>query len=212
MENVKYNIINFKFFLLISFTNHDFYLIDPPIKMYKLKNTTKHVLRNYMKDLKDLNVRPTTPIKLFPTTKQPLTTNELFATDKKVIVIGLPGAYTPVCSNAHIPSFLKHYDEIKKSGVDQIVCISVNDPFVLEAWAKELKAQDKILFVGDPTLDFTKQIGAELDLTVAGLGVRSQRYTMIVSKGKVTHVNVESSAGECKLSSGDKIVEQLLKL
>lgn len=178
--------------------------------MYKIKNSSK-LVRNYVKDLKEINVKPTKPIKLFPITKKPLTTDDLFAPKKKIVVIGLPGAYTPVCSNLHIPSFLKNYDQIMKAGIDQIVCISVNDPFVLEHWAKELKAQDKILFIGDPNLEFTKQIGAELDLSVAGLGVRSQRYTLIVSDGKVTNINVESSPGECKLASGEKVVKDLLE-
>ena len=100
--------------------------------------------------------------------------------DEKVILFGLPGAFTPTCSTKHLPGFVLAIDQLKKKGINKVVCISLNDPFVMDAWGKIHNVQDKILMVGDSKGDFTKNIGAELNLTNRGLGVRSSRYTMLV--------------------------------
>ena len=105
--------------------------------------------------------------------------------DEKVILFGLPGAFTPTCSTKHLPGFVTAIDQLKKKGIKKVVCISVNDPFVMNAWGKTHNVQDKILMVGDSKGDFTKSIGAELNLINRGLGVRSSRYTMLVEKGNV---------------------------
>ena len=105
--------------------------------------------------------------------------------NEKVILFGLPGAFTPTCSAKHLPGFIIAIDQLKKKGIKKVVCISVNDPFVMDAWGKTHNVQDKILMVGDSKGDFTKNNGAQLNLTNRGLGFRSRRYTMLVEKGSV---------------------------
>ena len=108
-----------------------------------------------------------------------------YSRNKKVIIFGLPGAYTSVCTAKHLPGFVNMYDKYKAKGVDLIVCISVNDPFVMRAWGKENKVGDKIIMMSDPFLNFTKLIGAEVDKSERGLGIRSNRYTMLINDLKV---------------------------
>ncbi len=105
--------------------------------------------------------------------------------NKKVVLFGLPGAYTSVCSAKHLPGYVNMYEEYKKKGIDKIICISVNDPFVMNAWGKENNVGAKVLMMGDPFLNFTKAIGADVDKSGRGLGVRSNRYTMLIDNLKV---------------------------
>ena len=100
--------------------------------------------------------------------------------NKKVVLFGLPGAYTSVCSAKHLPSYVEAYKAYKAKGVDDIICISANDPFVMDAWGKSQKVENKIIMIGDPFLNFTKSIGAEVDKSSRGLGIRSNRYTMLI--------------------------------
>ena len=95
--------------------------------------------------------------------------------DKKVVLFGLPGAYTSVCSAKHLPGYVDAYEAYKAKGIDYIMCVSANDPFVMDAWGKSQNVEDKIIMIGDPFLNFTKSIGAEVDKRVRGLGVRSNR-------------------------------------
>ena len=118
---------------------------------------------------------------------------ETLLTGKKVIIFGLPGAYTPVCSTAHLPGYIKEADKLKAEGVAEIACIAVNDPFVLSAWGKEHGATGKVLMLSDPDASFTRSLGLSLDLSAFGLGERAQRYSMIVEDGIVTTINVETS-------------------
>ena len=108
--------------------------------------------------------------------------------DGKAILFGLPGAFTPTCSAKHLPGFIIAIDQLKKKGIKKVVCISVNDPFVMDAWGKTHNVQDKILMVGDSNAIFTKNIGAQLDLNNRGLGIRSSRYTMLVEKGDIVKI------------------------
>ena len=105
--------------------------------------------------------------------------------NKKSVIFGLPGAYTSVCSAKHLPGYINNSEKYKQKGVDQIICMSVNDPFVMNAWGKENKVGDKIIMVGDPFLNFTKAIGAEVDKSGRGLGIRSNRYTMLIDDLKI---------------------------
>jgi peroxiredoxin len=111
--------------------------------------------------------------------------------DKKIVIFGLPGAYTPTCSAMHVPSYVEHFDALKARGVDEIWCVSVNDAFVMGAWGTDQKVGKKVRMMADGSAEFTKQLGLELDLTARGLGVRSQRYLMIVENGVVKHLAVE---------------------
>ena len=127
--------------------------------------------------------------------------------DDKVILFGLPGAFTPTCSAKHLPGFIIAIDQLKKKGIKKVVCISVNDPFVMDAWGKTHNVQDKILMVGDSKGDFTKNIGAELNLTNRGLGVRSSRYTMLVEKGSVLKISEEEVAGKCEVTAAENFLK-----
>ena len=127
--------------------------------------------------------------------------------NKKVIIFGLPGAYTSVCSAKHLPGYVNIHQQYKDKGINHIICISVNDPFVMDAWGKENNVSDKIIMAGDPFLDFTKAIGAEVDKSERGLGVRSNRYTMFIDDMKVIKLQEEKDAGSCKISAAENFLE-----
>ena len=127
--------------------------------------------------------------------------------NKKSVIFGLPGAYTSVCSAKHLPGYVKSSEKYKQKGVDQIICMSVNDPFVMNAWGKENNVGDKIIMVGDPFLDFTKAIGAEVDKSGRGLGIRSNRYTMLVDNLKVIKIQEEKDTGSCEISAAENFLE-----
>jgi glutaredoxin/glutathione-dependent peroxiredoxin len=136
----------------------------------------------------------------------PVTTDELFS-GKKVVVFAVPGAYTPTCSQAHLPGFVVNADAIREKGVDSIVCLSVNDPFVMDSWGKDANA-DHLMMVGDGNGDFTRQLGLEMDGTGAGLGTRSQRYAMVVDDGVVKKLAVEAP-GKFEVSKAEAILAEL---
>jgi len=127
--------------------------------------------------------------------------------NKKSVIFGLPGAYTSVCSAKHLPGYVNNTEKYKQKGIDQIICISVNDPFVMNAWGNENKVGDKIIMVGDPFLNFTKSIGAEVDKSGRGLGIRSNRYTMLVDNLKVMKIQEEKDTGACEISAAENFLE-----
>ena len=129
--------------------------------------------------------------------------------EEKVILFGLPGAFTPTCSVKHLPGFVIATDRLKKKGIKKVVCISVNDPFVMDAWGKTHNAQDKILMVADSKGDFTKNIGAEVNLIHRGLGIRSSRYTMLVEKGSVLKISEEEVAGKCEITAAENFLKEI---
>ncbi len=133
---------------------------------------------------------------------------EEFFGGKKVAIFGLPGAYTRTCSSRHLPGYVQNSAALKAKGLDTIACLSVNDAFVMNAWGKEHGAGDGVVMLGDGSADFTKAIGLEIDRTEAGMGIRSQRYSMIVDNGVVTHLNVEPS-GEYGVSSAEAMLAGL---
>ncbi len=135
-----------------------------------------------------------------------VTTNDLFA-GKKAVVFAVPGAFTPTCSQAHLPGYVVHADAIKAKGVDSLICISVNDAFVMDSWGKDRNAEE-ILMVGDGNGDFTRAMGLEMDGSGFGLGTRSQRYAMIVDDGTVTKLVVEEP-GQFEVSKAEAILELL---
>mgnify|MGYP006134210725 CR=1 FL=1 len=132
---------------------------------------------------------------------------EEFLKSKKVVIFGLPGAYTSVCSAKHLPGYVNMYQKYKDKGIDYIICISVNDPFVMNAWGKENKVGDKIIMMGDSLLNFTKAIGAEVDKSGRGLGIRSNRYTMFVDDMKVVKLQEEKDAGSCEISAAENFLK-----
>ena len=136
-----------------------------------------------------------------------VSTADLFG-GKTVMLFGLPGAFTPTCSAQHLPGYLDLSPQFKDKGVDEIVCFSVNDAFVMGAWAKDQNVGEKIRMVGDGSADLTQKLGLELDRTVSGLGMRCQRFAMVVEDGVVKSLDVEAP-GEFQVSSG---AAQLSKL
>ena len=130
-----------------------------------------------------------------------------FLKNKKAIIFGLPGAYTSVCSANHWPGYVKMYDNFKEKGVDKIICISVNDPFVMNAWGKENEVGNKIVMMSDPFLNFTKAIGAEVDKSARGLGIRSNRYTMLINDLKVVKLREEKETGSCEISAAENFLK-----
>ena len=126
--------------------------------------------------------------------------------NKKSVIFGLPGAYTSVCSAKHLPGYVNNSEKYKQKGINQIICMSVNDPFVMNAWGKENNVGDKIIMVGDPFLNFTKAIGAEVDKSGRGLGVRSNRYTMLVDNLKIIKIQEEKDTGSCEISAAENFL------
>ena len=130
-----------------------------------------------------------------------------FLKNKKTVIFGLPGAYTSVCSAKHLPGYVKNSEKYKEKGIDQIICMSVNDPFVMNAWGKENNVGDEIIMMGDPFLNFTKSIGAEVDKSGRGLGIRSNRYTMLVDNLKIIKIQEEKDTGSCEISAAENFLE-----
>ena len=128
---------------------------------------------------------------------------------KKVILFGLPGAYTSVCSSKHLPGYVNNYEKYKNKGIDYILCLSVNDPFVMEAWGKSHNVANKIIMISDPFLNFTQSIGAEVDKKARGLGFRSNRYTMLIENLKVTKLREEKETGSCEISAAENFLKLL---
>ena len=127
---------------------------------------------------------------------------------KKIAVFALPGAYTPTCSAKHVPSYLANYDQLKAKGVDEIWCVATNDAFVMGAWGRTQKAGGKVRMLADGSALWTKALGLELDLTARGMGVRSNRYSMLVVDGMVKTLNVEAP-GKFEVSGGDTMLKQV---
>ena len=126
---------------------------------------------------------------------------------KTVAIFALPGAFTPTCSAKHVPGYVEKAAEFKAAGVDEIWCVSVNDAFVMGAWGRDQKTADKVRMMGDGSADFSKAVGLTLDLTGRGLGLRSNRYSMLVKDGVVKTLNVEGP-GEFKVSDADTLLAQ----
>ena len=129
---------------------------------------------------------------------------------RKVVIFGLPGAYTGTCSTAHVPSFMVTYDDFKAKGIDEIICISVNDPFVMQAWGANTGATDTgITMLADAESEFTTSIGMNFSAAAVGFVNRSKRYSMLVDDGVVTIFNAEESPGVCEISAGETLLAEL---
>ena len=137
-----------------------------------------------------------------------ISTNELFE-GKTVVLFSVPGAFTPTCSKTHLPGFVEHAAKIKSKGVDAIACLAVNDVFVMDAWGKGAGADGKVLMLADGNAAYTKALGLELDASGFGMGIRGQRFAMVVKNGVVDKLQVEPSAGQCTISGGESILAGL---
>ena len=138
---------------------------------------------------------------------EPVNTRDLFA-NKKVVVFSVPGAFTPTCSAKHLPGFVEKAEEIKGKGVDEIVCIAVNDVFVMNAWGKDAQAGGKVTMLADGNGDFSRALGLTMDASKYGMGERGQRFSFIAEDGVVKELNVEAP-GEFKVSSAEHCLAQL---
>jgi peroxiredoxin len=130
------------------------------------------------------------------------------AKGKRIALFAVPGAFTPTCSAKHVPSYVQHFDALKAKGVDEIWCVAVNDAFVMGAWGREQKAGGKVRMMADGSATYTKALGLELDLVARGMGVRSQRYSMLVEDGVVKRLNVEAP-GKFEVSGAETMLAQL---
>ena len=139
---------------------------------------------------------------------KPVSTDDLFS-GKKTVLFAVPGAFTPTCSAKHLPGFVEKKDALKDKGVDQIVCMSVNDAFVMQAWGKNQGADGKVAMLADGNGDFTRAIGMEIDASGFGMGKRSARYSLLVEDGVVRQVNVEEAPGQMKVSSAESMLDRL---
>ncbi len=126
---------------------------------------------------------------------------------KTIALFALPGAFTPTCSAKHVPGYVEKYEQFKAAGVDEIWCVSVNDAFVMGAWARDQHTAGKVRMLGDGSADFTKATGLTLDLTARGMGLRSNRYSMLVKDGKVATLNIEAP-GKFEVSDADTLLAQ----
>jgi len=138
---------------------------------------------------------------------QSVSSEEFFA-GKKVAIFGLPGAYTRTCSSRHLPGYVTNAEALKKKGIDAVACVSVNDAFVMDAWGEDHGAPGKVVMLGDGSAELTEALGLSVDRTSVGMGIRSQRYSMIVDNGVVTALNIEPS-GEYGVSSAEAMLEKL---
>jgi peroxiredoxin len=136
------------------------------------------------------------------------TSRELFA-GRKVVLVGMPGAFTPTCHRNHLPGFIENRDAILAKGVDEIIVLTANDAYVMGAWAAATGAKDRLLFVSDPNAAFVQKAGLAIDRTERGMGMRSQRFAMIVEDGVVTSLAVEDQPGQTIASAAARVLEQL---
>ena len=128
----------------------------------------------------------------------------------KIVLFGLPGAFTSTCSKLHLPGFVAHAEKIKTKGIEDIFCLSVNDPYVMNGWGEINNTGDKIKMLSDPYLSFTKSIGAEVDRNAKGMGIRSNRYLMVIKNFTVVNIHEEKETKECGLTSAENLLNNLL--
>jgi peroxiredoxin len=169
-------------------------------------------LAHHRRDNMTINVGdkiPSVTLKqLTPEGVKEFTTDEIFR-GKKVVLFAVPGAFTPACSQRHLPGYVDKAADLKAKGVDEIACVAVNDAFVMGAWGKEQKTEGKVRMLADGSGDFARALGLELDLTKGGLGVRSKRYAMLVDNGVVKSLSVEAQPGQVDASSADAMLKAL---
>jgi glutaredoxin/glutathione-dependent peroxiredoxin len=145
---------------------------------------------------------------LTPEGVKEVTTDEIFR-GKKVVLFAVPGAFTPACSQRHLPGYVDKAADIKAKGIDEIACVAVNDAFVMGAWGKEQRTEGKIRMLSDGSGDLARALGLELDLTKGGLGVRSKRYSILIDNGIIKSLNVEAQPGQVETSSAEAMLKAL---
>jgi glutaredoxin/glutathione-dependent peroxiredoxin len=145
---------------------------------------------------------------LTPEGVKDVATDDIFR-GKRIVLIAVPGAFTPACSQRHLPGYVERSADIKAKGIDEIACVAVNDAFVMGAWGRDQKAEGKVRMLADGSGDFTRALGLELDLSKGGLGIRSKRYSMLVDDGVVKSLNVEQQPGQVDVSGAEAMLKAL---
>lgn len=142
-----------------------------------------------------------------PLSPKPVKTTEA-AKGKRIVLFGLPGAYTPTCSAKHVPGYVEHLNDLKARGVDEVWCVSVNDAYVMAAWGRDQEAIGKVRMLGDGNADLVKKLGLDADLSKSGMGVRARRFSLLIDDGTVKQVNVEEP-GKFEVSNVETMLTQL---
>ena len=132
---------------------------------------------------------------------------EEFSKGKKIVVFAVPAAFSPTCSKSHLPGYIKSYKLLREKGIDAIICISVNDIFVMKAWARDQNSNEKVILAADGSAKFTKGVGMDIDLDTFGQGIRSKRYSMLIEDSVVKNINVESKPGQAEDSGAEKMLK-----
>jgi len=149
---------------------------------------------------------PEVPLKRIRSGVETVITTELFE-DKKLVLFAVPGAFTPTCSEKHLPGYVEHFDDFRKKGIE-VACVSVNDPFVMQAWGQSQHVPDDLMMLADGNGEFTRALGLEMDASAYGMGTRSKRYAIVAEDGVVKQVFVEAP-GEFRVSSAEHVLAQL---
>ena len=130
-----------------------------------------------------------------------------YSKEKKIILFAVPAAFSPTCSRTHLPGYIENYENLKDKGIDSIICVSVNDIFVMKAWAKDQNSNEKVILAADGSAKFTKALGMEVDLDTFGQGIRSKRYSMLIEDSIIKSINLEGKPGQAKDSGAEKMLE-----
>ncbi len=156
--------------------------------------------------IKEGDIFPNNKVTIVGNDSKEVETDKLFS-GKKVVLFAVPGAFTPTCNNSHLPSFIEKYDEIRNKGYDNIICLSVNDQFVVNEWRKSKSLQNEFLFISDGNAEITESLGMVLDCSGFGMGKRSNRYVMIIEDKIIKKIFLEENPGTCDLTNANKILE-----
>ena len=132
---------------------------------------------------------------------------EEFSKGKKIVVFAVPAAFSPTCSKSHLPGYIKSYELLREKGIDAIICISVNDIFVMKAWARDQNSNEKVILAADGSAKFTKGVGMDIDLDTFGQGIRSKRYSMLIEDSVVKSINIEGKPGQAEDSGAEKMLK-----
>ena len=132
---------------------------------------------------------------------------EEFSKGKKIVVFAVPAAFSPTCSKSHLPGYIKSYELLREKGIDAIICISVNDIFVMKAWARDQNSNEKVILAADGSAKFTKGVGMDIDLDTFGQGIRSKRYSMLIEDSIVKSINIEGKPGQAEDSGAEKMLK-----
>tara|TARA_Y100000590_G_scaffold258828_1_gene290493 strand:- start:531 stop:1010 length:480 start_codon:yes stop_codon:yes gene_type:complete len=158
--------------------------------------------------IKEGDIFPNNKVVIVGNDTKEIETDEMFS-GKKIVLFAVPGAFTPTCNNTHLPSFVEKYDEIKEKGYDNIICLSVNDQFVVKEWRNNKSLKEDFLFIADGNATITESLGMDLDCSGFGMGKRSNRYVMLIEDKIIKKIILEANPGNCDLTNANKILDSI---